>query len=1039
MKTADLSFEDLESIFNCEDSRIAEEYEFYPLSSEGMPSPGANFINCANLWAKTDDDPNWLLKYIYFRSLYADTDDFQITIDTGADFQSFAVIPGHLWGGAATGPIIPKGLPRVMIIGKSPGLDELQYHRNFVSESSIYLKELLVELGLPEKQINDFYVTSLVRWFYKNPKSNRLPAKWIKDCLPLLHQEFRLIKPDIVLCLGAEATKAVCDISLTAMTGQVLDVEIPIYKPGEEPAYHTMKVMAIQNPAAIYYRPETEPSFKVSLTQFVELVKGQKVTGRMDDIQIDTINNINELRALISEINQQKGIKKLGVDLEWEGRYPTEEDSWVRTIQISHKPRYAAVIKLRHDTGEVSFEPNLDVMTKELIKLWQQPDIQVGGAHFMADLPWLDSLGIPASQQFRVPQKLEDLNGGNYAGGFDVAVAEHAHNEVGPFDFKKLAVLRCNAEPWNNELDNWLDQHCKRLGIDRKNLTGYGAVPDEILIPYGGLDAALTREAMDIECELLNSDRFKASCWEPFHRTMLALPAFLEMHMTGICLDRERVNELTDLYMEIRADKLQRFRDKVRWPNFNPRSSPQSVELLFGEKYNNKIDRNTGKPIRIRPEGALSLNLTPVKSTDKQSWENIANKGETEIRRFTPSTDREVCGILAAQNELAGDLRDIRFIDHILKGVLRVPRIKDNHFELDKNNNRIYDGGLISFILADDRVRSTFSPLKETGRAGSSRPPLQNLAKRREASYAMIAGDKYQAPMRSILCGSSVIGTGDTVLVEVDFKGAELFVEAITARDRVMIDHCIRANLPEDDDNFYDIHSNVTINAFKLNCEPTPAALASIGKKHLRVAAKAVIFGSLYDRSPEAIARQCQEEGTYITADEAAIIQAAIFDMYRGVPLLQDDTRKRVDNEGWIQNYYGRRRRFFGIRDDKMASAMKREALNFIPQATVADAMNCALNNLLTHPLRDEVGYKIVLQLHDAGMLEVPERSVPVVCNEIIPDCFAKNVSFKACDLNGVPYPDSEDYRFGLDIQVYRRWGQKLSKEEMETIQCVSY
>ncbi len=1037
MRTSDLSQQDLDAIFNCEECRIAEEYEFYPLSSEGMPPPGPDFLHCANLWAKTDEDPNWWLKYIYFRCLYSDTDDFQISVDTGVEMRSFAIIPGHLWGGAATGPIVPNGSPRVMIIGKMPGPDEVQYHRNFVGDSSIYLKELLIELGLPEQRVNDCYVTSLVRWYYKNPKSTRIPAKWIKDCLPLLHQEFRLIKPDIVLCLGAEATKAVCNKSLAAMTGQVLELEIPVHKPHEQPEDHVMKVMAVPNPASTYYRPETEPGFRVSLSQFVELVKGQKVTGRMDDIQIDVINNISELHSFIAEINKQEGIKKLGVDLEWDGKYPTEENAWLRTIQISHKPRYAAVIKLRHDTGEVSFEPNLDVLVEELTKLWQQPDIQIGGAHFTADLPWLDSIGIPAIEQFKVPEKLEDLNNGNYAGGFDVAVAEHAHNETGPFDLKKLALLRCQAEPWNHELDKWITAYAKRLGISEKDVPGYGAVPDEILIPYAGYDAALTREAMDVECELLSSDRFKADCWTPFHRSMRALPAFLEMHMTGICVDRKRVDELTDLYMEIRADKLQRFRDKIKWPSFNPRSSPQSVEFLFGEKFNNKVDRKTGEYIRIRPKEAISLNLEPVKSTDKQSWENIASRGETEIRRCTPSTDREVCGILATQNELAGDLRDIRFIDHILKGVLRVPNIKDNKFELDKNNNRIYRGGLISFILADDRVRSTFSQLKETGRAGSSRPPLQNLAKRREASYAAIAGDKYQAPMRSILCGSTVIGCGDTVLVEVDFKGAELLVEAVAARDMTMIDHCIRAALPDEDPNFYDIHSNVTINAFKLNCEPTPNALAAIGKKHLRVAAKAVIFGSLYDRGPEAIARQCQEEGTYITPAEAAVIQTAIFEMYRGIPLLQNETRKRVDTVGWIQNPFGRRRRFFGVRDDKMASAMKREALNFIPQSTVADAMNEALINSLNHPLRTELGYKIVLQLHDAAMFEVPIRSVKPLCEEVIPECFEKNVSFKSCDLNGVPYPNSPDYSFGLDIQVYSRWGQSLSSEEKEAFGCV--
>ena len=86
------------------------------------------------------------------------------------------------------------------------------------------------------------------------------------------------------------------------------------------------------------------------------------------------------------------------------------------------------------------------------------------------------------------------------------------------------------------------------------------------------------------------------------------------------------------------------------------------------------------------------------------------------------------------------------------------------------------------------------------------------------------------------------------VLVEADFIGAELFGMARMAGDAAMIDHCLRNQLPEDDKNYYDIHSNVAVFAFKLSCPPTKKGLQSIGKEHLRIVAKSVIFGIAYGR-----------------------------------------------------------------------------------------------------------------------------------------------------------------------------------------------
>ena len=113
---------------------------------------------------------------------------------------------------------------------------------------------------------------------------------------------------------------------------------------------------------------------------------------------------------------------------------------------------------------------------------------------------------------------------------------------------------------------------------------------------------------------------------------------------------------------------------------------------------------------------------------------------------------------------------------------------------------------------------------------------------------------------------------------------------------------------------------------------------------------------------------------------------------------------------------------------------LERQFLNFPMQSLVADCISEALYWLYMHPRKAELGYKIVLQIHDAIVLEVPARSVDAVYNEILPECMIDNVSFQSCDLDGVPYSDSPIYRFGLDQEVFTRWGVPLTLEECDTL-----
>lgn len=1057
MRIENLSSDDIQAIFDDDQGNdCARNFPFYPLTAPGMPPAGDDFIHHAK--GLGDENPfktegagtgkrvvavGFHLQSLYLRCLYSN--DYHMPIRYKGQEYIVRIVPGHMWGHAADGPkyisdeeLEEFNTQRVMIVGKMPGQEESTFGKTLCGPSGRQLREVFEEFNMPSHVVDWWYVTNLCRWQHVDPNTSALPAAWTKDCLPLLHEEIRLVRPDYILCLGAEATKAVCGPghSVNNMIGRYVEIETELHSSIEdEPETHTSKVMAVVHPAAVLRNTELFPQFRDTCKNFVKLISGQEFAASSDEtITLQYIYKERDLKELVDHILSHDGLKKIAVDGEWHGNHPGEPGAYLRTIQISHHGEFAAVIVLHHQGGKPAFMPSSDAAIAQLNRLLDRDDVQIGGSFFSADLPWLEYNGLRIAKRFMVPPTVEELNGGNYPGGFDVALAHHAYNETGDFKLEVMATRLCGADRWDVKLADWKRKYLDDNKMKDEELEGYGECPDEVLLPYGGKDAAYTRQLMDIHCRLLNADTHGNDCWIPYHISMMAFPAFNEMGMTGVKIDLDRIDALTDLFSEMRGHILTELQEEINWPKFNPRSAQQCVEFLFGEQYSTKRDAETGKRLSVRPKGATSLYLKPVKSTGKgKPWGWVLSRGEQD--KYTPSTDKEVCGILGAQHPLARKLRDVRLIDQVLKSVFRPPKKEKNSIVIDENGRRIYEGGIAKYVCFDRRVRSAFQQVKETGRASSARPPLQNISKRREDDYARILGERYQWPIRSFIVSNTDLEYGETtVLLEADYKGAELLGMAVMSRDATMLDHCMRANLPDDDPDQYDIHSNIAVQSFRLDCAPTKAGLSALGQKGKRVAAKNIIFGVGYGRTAEACARQCQEEGAHITEHEAQAIINTIFATYPGIPALQEALRARAHAPGWLRNCFGRLRRCIPTADRAAMGELERQFLNFPFQSMVADAVSNALYHLKNHPKKEELGYKIVLQIHDAIVLEVPVRSLDTVYDEIMPHCMVDKVSFQACDLDGNPYADSPVYRFGIDQDVATRWGVSLTWDDCDEL-----
>ena len=1066
--------------------------ELWPILAPGMPPVGSDFVNEAIVRGDLETSMTGKgkatkvtvgdgLKDLIYQALYG-RGQLQIKITTKGDKKRVMdVIPGHRWGRDTEGPAAGPEPCDVMVIGKMLGDAELTASRCFVGDSGQLLLDSLRSLNIPH--LNRWYVTHVLKCV--KPDDGSFRDAWVKNFAHILHQEFRLVRPKYVLCLGADAIKAVLgkNMTLNKMEGRVIDLPIQVQKTKGEPAeYHNLQIMGCIHPAAVSRTPELRDKMELSLARFGQLTAGKRWDQEEKGLDHRVIDNEKDLRALVEEVKGYGQGHIIGADAEWHGDHPNNEGSYLRSIQVSWEHKKAACIVLsgvggkpafkrfkrrRHEGRMVRTNKTTTKGGKELaIKLLN--DLMEGnrptGHFFTADLEWLVPVGLDLRSHFAAPLAWQDCRD---EGGLDTALMAHAIEETADFSLTGQALRYTSAPRYDIKLGKWKEQYCKTNDIKASELEGFGECPDDVLYPYANYDADVTRRICLAHMENLSSDRFGNNCWEAFWMSQRASLAVLEIKMTGLMLDKKRVDEMTGLYMETRNDLEAKIKKWARWPDLNLQSVYQVRELLFGEELNGK-EPVDGAPVRLRPKGARTIRTSPIFTTEKRQryWAEVP---EDEYDNVSASTDKATLAIMERQatelevfrdkkwvvgdyQNIVGWIRDFRFISQVLKSVLRPPKVNESEgtYSEDKDGDWEYAAGLPGAVCSDGKVRTTIYQTKETGRWSSARPPLQNISKMREPDYKRILGHRYRHPLRSVICASP-----GHVLVEADYIGAELFGMAIMAGDAVMLDHATRNQLPEDHEDFYDIHSSIAVLAFGFDCDPTKIGLAAIGKKHMRIVAKAVIFGIAYGRGAAAISRGAKEQGVDITKDEAQRVIDTVFEMYSGLnPFFEDCRARAADQVGmvdendephraarWICGPYGRFRRFPTTKDFRVKGDMERQAQNFPIQGMIADVVSLAIANVFDYRQNawesgwdeDDLDYRIVLQIHDAIVLEVPYKHVPQVVDEVLPFCMRETVPIYPAYLDGAPR-DEGPYYLGIDTEIATHWGVPMMPDECESL-----
>jgi DNA polymerase len=123
---------------------------------------------------------------------------------------------------------------RVLLVGEGPGAEEDRLGRPFVGRSGQLLDKILTSISLTR---DDIYITNIVKC---RPPGNRDPrSEEVIACWPYLEEQIKILRPRIIVTLGAPAAKTLLDTDtgIGRLRGRFHDYHgIPLL-PTYHPAY----------------------------------------------------------------------------------------------------------------------------------------------------------------------------------------------------------------------------------------------------------------------------------------------------------------------------------------------------------------------------------------------------------------------------------------------------------------------------------------------------------------------------------------------------------------------------------------------------------------------------------------------------------------------------------------------------------------------------------------------------------------------------------------------------------------------------------
>ena len=142
---------------------------------------------------------------------------------------------------------------RIMFVGEGPGADEDAQGEPFVGRAGQLLNNMITAMGIRRE---DVYIGNVVKC---RPPKNRVPERDECDtCGPFLMRQISLVRPEIIVALGATAAKFLLGATdaLGNLRGQIFDFHpiVPHAAPERDPDF-TTKLVVTYHPAYLLRDP----------------------------------------------------------------------------------------------------------------------------------------------------------------------------------------------------------------------------------------------------------------------------------------------------------------------------------------------------------------------------------------------------------------------------------------------------------------------------------------------------------------------------------------------------------------------------------------------------------------------------------------------------------------------------------------------------------------------------------------------------------------------------------------------------------------
>jgi len=349
---------------------------------------------------------------------------------------------------------------------------------------------------------------------------------------------------------------------------------------------------------------------------------------------------------------------------------------------------------------------------------------------------------------------------------------------------------------------------------------------------------------------------------------------------------------------------------------------------VLSEKFEKKINKLEKEVFKISKK---EFNI----ASPKQLGEVIYNDLKIAVLKKTKK------GSFATN---ASVLEDLAFKGHKFPQLVldwrQVSKLKNTYSDaLPQHINPVTKRVHTSFLLA----------ATTTGRLASSDPNLQNIPIKSEDGKDI---------------RKAFTAKKGFTLISADYNQIEM---------RILADLADVKELKKAFKNNEDIHSLTASQVFNVDIKKVD--------QDMRRKAKAINFGIIYGISQYGLAKQIN-----VSNHEANDFLNAYFSRFPEIKIYMDDTIKFCRKSGYVNNIFGRRSHFNGINDKNfnVRNFQERASINAPIQGSASEIMRLAMIRLdkKFESLKNNQS-KILLQIHDELIFEVPEKEVETIAKII--------------------------------------------------------